>query len=183
MRRMLQQDEPQDFVIATGESHALEELTSAALAVSISTGTITSTSTRIAYSRGNPEKAKRSMHWAANTWIASQPRCALAPRYCYSDMLPEKLQSIIVHLYGDEHVHPAPKNSGNPMSFSVSRQICPNGGRSSDFVTFHTCSCHLHRVARFEKGLTTGRYVFRLSRRGRELTLLQRPSNRCVAAL
>jgi GDP-D-mannose dehydratase len=32
MWRMLQQDEPQDFVIATGESHTLEELTSAALA-------------------------------------------------------------------------------------------------------------------------------------------------------
>jgi GDPmannose 4,6-dehydratase len=74
MWRMLQQDDPQDFVIATGESHTLEELTSAAFAqfnlawrdhVDIDPSLFRAS--EIAYSRGNPEKARRLLGWQAET--------------------------------------------------------------------------------------------------------------------
>jgi GDPmannose 4,6-dehydratase len=66
MWRMLQQEEPQDFVIATGESHTLEELTSAAFScfnldwrdhVDIDPSLFRAS--EIAYSRGNPEKSRK----------------------------------------------------------------------------------------------------------------------------
>jgi GDPmannose 4,6-dehydratase len=74
MWRMLQQDDPQDFVIATGESHTLEELTSAAFAhfnldwrehVDIDPALFRAS--EIAYSRGNPEEARRVLGWEATT--------------------------------------------------------------------------------------------------------------------
>ena len=74
MWRMLQQDEPQDFVIATGESHTLEQLTAAAFAqfnldwhehVDIDPSLFRAS--EIGYSRGNPEKAQRVLGWEAET--------------------------------------------------------------------------------------------------------------------
>jgi GDPmannose 4,6-dehydratase len=74
MWRMLQQDEPQDFVIATGESHTLEELTAAAFVqfnldwhdhVDIDPSLFRAS--EIAHSRGNPEKARRVLGWEART--------------------------------------------------------------------------------------------------------------------
>jgi GDPmannose 4,6-dehydratase len=74
MWRMLQQDDPQDFVIATGETHTLEELTSAAFACfnlnwrdHVDTDPALFRASEIAYSRGNPEKAHRLLEWKAET--------------------------------------------------------------------------------------------------------------------
>ncbi|MEA2236530.1 MAG: GDPmannose 4,6-dehydratase [Thermoanaerobaculia bacterium] len=77
MWRMLQQDEAQDFVIATGESHTLEELTAAAFAqfnldwhdhVDIDPSLFRAS--EIAHSRGNPENARRVLGWEAETKFA-----------------------------------------------------------------------------------------------------------------
>jgi GDPmannose 4,6-dehydratase len=77
MWRMLQQDEPQDFVIATGESHSLEELTAAAFAdfnlnwrdhADIDPGLFRAS--EISHSRGNPDKARRVLGWEAKTNFA-----------------------------------------------------------------------------------------------------------------
>jgi GDPmannose 4,6-dehydratase len=77
MWRMLQQDEPRDFVIATGESHTLEELTAAAFScfnldwhdhVDIDPSLFRAS--EIAYSRGNPEKSRRLLGWEAETKFA-----------------------------------------------------------------------------------------------------------------
>ena len=74
MWRMLQQDEPHDFVIATGESHTLEELIAAAFAqynlnwhdhVDIDPSLYRAS--EISYSRGNPEKGRRLLGWEAAT--------------------------------------------------------------------------------------------------------------------
>jgi GDPmannose 4,6-dehydratase len=77
MWRMLQQDEPQDFVIATGESHTLEELTAAAFAQfnldwhdHVDTDPSLFRASEIAHSRGNPEKARRVLGWEAGTKFA-----------------------------------------------------------------------------------------------------------------
>jgi GDPmannose 4,6-dehydratase len=74
MWRMLQQDEPQDFVIATGESHTLEELTAAAFAhfgldwrAHVDVDPSLFRASEIAYSRGNPEKSRRVLGWEAQT--------------------------------------------------------------------------------------------------------------------
>jgi len=74
MWRMLQQDTPQDFVIATGESHTLEELTSAAFACfnldwhdHVDIDQSLYRASEIAYSRGNPEKARKVLGWEAET--------------------------------------------------------------------------------------------------------------------
>jgi GDPmannose 4,6-dehydratase len=71
---MLQQDDPQDFVIATGETHTLEELTSAAFACfnlnwrdHIDIDPALFRASEIAYSRGNPEKARQLLRWEAET--------------------------------------------------------------------------------------------------------------------
>jgi GDPmannose 4,6-dehydratase len=74
MWRMLQQDAPDDFVIATGESHTLEELTSAAFNCfnlnwrdHVDVDPTLFRASEIAYSRGNPEKARRLLGWEAAT--------------------------------------------------------------------------------------------------------------------
>jgi GDPmannose 4,6-dehydratase len=74
MWRMLQQDEPQDFVIATGESHTLEDLTAAAFAQfdldwrdHVDVDPSLFRASEIAYSRGNPEKSRRVLGWEAET--------------------------------------------------------------------------------------------------------------------
>jgi len=74
MWRMLQQERPDDFVIATGESHTLEELVAVAFAefgldwkehVDIDPALFRPSD--IAYSRGNPEKSRRVLGWEAKT--------------------------------------------------------------------------------------------------------------------
>src|SRR5262249_47193961 len=74
MWRMLQQESPDDFVIATGESHTLEELVTLAFAefgldwkehVDIDRALFRPSD--IAYSRGNPEKSRRMLGWEAKT--------------------------------------------------------------------------------------------------------------------
>ncbi|MDP9360542.1 MAG: GDP-mannose 4,6-dehydratase [Acidobacteriota bacterium] len=74
MWRMLQQDEPQDFVIATGESHTLQELTAAAFAQfgldwreHVDVDPSLFRASEIAHSRGNPEKSRRLLGWEAKT--------------------------------------------------------------------------------------------------------------------
>ena len=87
MWRMLQRDEPEDFVIATGESHTLEELTSAAFAEfgldwreHVDVDPSLFRASEIAYSRGNPEKARRVLGWEASTKFAGVTR-SLADSY------------------------------------------------------------------------------------------------------
>ncbi len=72
MWRMLQQDTPRDIVIATGQTHSLEEFVSAAFAlhdldwkahVDISNEFFRPTD--IAYSGGNPKLAETSIGWVA----------------------------------------------------------------------------------------------------------------------
>ncbi len=72
MRLMLQQDQPDDYVIATGESHSLEEFVAAAFAqvgldwrdhVVIDPEFFRPT--EIAVSRGNPEKSAKVLGWGA----------------------------------------------------------------------------------------------------------------------
>jgi GDPmannose 4,6-dehydratase len=77
MWRMLQQDQPQDFVIATGESHTLEELTAAAFSCfnldwhdHVDIDPALYRASEIAYSRGNPEKARKLLGWEAATKFA-----------------------------------------------------------------------------------------------------------------
>jgi GDPmannose 4,6-dehydratase len=74
MWRMLQQDRPQDFVIATGESHTLEQFTAAAFAEfgldwreHVDVDPALFRASEIAYSRGNPEKSRRLLGWEAST--------------------------------------------------------------------------------------------------------------------
>jgi GDPmannose 4,6-dehydratase len=74
MWRMLQQDKPDDFVIATGESHTIEELTAAAFEefnldwhshVDVDRSLFRASD--IAYSCGNPERSRRLLGWEART--------------------------------------------------------------------------------------------------------------------
>src|SRR5262249_40640016 len=74
MWRMLQQESADDFVIATGESHTLEEFVALAFAefgldwkehVDIDRALFRPSD--IAYSRGNPEKSRRMLGWEAKT--------------------------------------------------------------------------------------------------------------------
>src|SRR3954453_6010463 len=74
MWRMLQQEKPQDFVIATGESHTLQELTAAAFACfkldwhdHVDIDPALFRASEIPYSRGNPEKSRRLLGWEAVT--------------------------------------------------------------------------------------------------------------------
>jgi GDPmannose 4,6-dehydratase len=74
MWRMLQRDEPEDFVIATGESHTLEELTAAAFAQfgldwhqHVDVDPSLFRASEITYSRGNPEKSRKLLGWEAAT--------------------------------------------------------------------------------------------------------------------
>jgi len=72
MYLMLQQSEPDDYVIATGESHALKEFVGqafATLGLDWEKHTVIDTSlyspTEIALGKGNPAKAKEKLGWQA----------------------------------------------------------------------------------------------------------------------
>ncbi len=74
---MLQRDEPEDFVIATGESHTLQEFVAAAFAQHgldwrehVESVPELLRPSDIRYSRGNPAKAKRLLGWEAKTHFA-----------------------------------------------------------------------------------------------------------------
>ena len=81
MWRMLQQEEPADYVIATGESHTVEELVAAAFAAFhldhrdhvVSDPTLLRPAD-IRYSRGNPALAKERLDWEARTKFADLVR-------------------------------------------------------------------------------------------------------------
>jgi GDPmannose 4,6-dehydratase len=77
MWRMLQRDAPDDFVIATGESHTLQEFVAAMFAehgldwrdhVEMRPELLRPSDIR--YSRGNPSKAKQVLGWEATTRFA-----------------------------------------------------------------------------------------------------------------
>jgi GDPmannose 4,6-dehydratase len=72
MHLMLQQDEPEDFVIATGETYSLQELVIEAftcVGLNWQDHVVTDSSllrpTELAVSRGNPAKAKQKLGWEA----------------------------------------------------------------------------------------------------------------------
>jgi GDPmannose 4,6-dehydratase len=74
MWRMLQQQEPEDFVVATGESHTIEELAAAAYAEVgldhrryVSSDPSLVRQNELHYSRGNPSRACRVLGWEART--------------------------------------------------------------------------------------------------------------------
>jgi GDPmannose 4,6-dehydratase len=74
MWRMLQQDRADDFVIATGESHTIEEFAAAAFEEfgldyrkHIDVDQSLFRASDIAYSCGNPEKSRRILGWEAQT--------------------------------------------------------------------------------------------------------------------
>ncbi len=74
MWRMLQRDEPEDFVIATGESHTLQEFVAAVFARHgldwrdhVETSPALLRPSDLRYSRGNPAKAKQLLGWEATT--------------------------------------------------------------------------------------------------------------------
>ena len=73
MWRMMQQDEPDDYIVATGESHSLEEFASEAFAsfgLDWREHVVSDQSlfrpTDLAVSRGNPEKAAVKLRWRAH---------------------------------------------------------------------------------------------------------------------
>jgi GDPmannose 4,6-dehydratase len=74
MWRMLQRDEPDDFVIATGEAHTIAEFAAAAFAhfgldanehIDIDENLFRPSD--ISWSCGNPAKAERVLGWTAKT--------------------------------------------------------------------------------------------------------------------
>ena len=74
MWRMLQRDTPEDFVIATGESHTLEEFVAAMFhefnldwREHVETRPELLRPSDLRYSRGNPAKAKEVLGWEAKT--------------------------------------------------------------------------------------------------------------------
>lgn len=74
MRRMLQQERPEDFVIATGESRPLEEFVRAAFQCvgldwreHVVTDKHLLRPTDLQIGRGNPDKARRLLGWEATT--------------------------------------------------------------------------------------------------------------------
>ena len=78
MWRMLQQERADDYVIATGESHTLQEFVAAAFAEAgldwkehVDVDRALFRPSDIAYSRGNPDKARRELGWEAETKFAS----------------------------------------------------------------------------------------------------------------
>ena len=77
MWRMLQRDEPDDFVIATGESHTLQEFVSAMFAEHgldwrdhVETRPELFRPSELRYSRGDASKAKQILGWEARTRFA-----------------------------------------------------------------------------------------------------------------
>jgi GDPmannose 4,6-dehydratase len=78
MWRMLQQEQPADYVVATGESHTVEELAAAAFAAfgldhreHISVQPTLFRTSDIQYSRGNPTRARENLGWEAQTKFAA----------------------------------------------------------------------------------------------------------------
>ncbi|HEX7190203.1 MAG TPA: GDP-mannose 4,6-dehydratase [Thermoanaerobaculia bacterium] len=74
MWRMLQQERPDDYVIATGEAHTLEELVAAAFGAAgldwhdhVDIDRTLFRTSDIRYSRGNPAKARRVLGWEPKT--------------------------------------------------------------------------------------------------------------------
>ncbi|WP_461369258.1 GDP-mannose 4,6-dehydratase [Candidatus Darwinibacter acetoxidans] len=72
MQRMLAQDEPSDFVIATGETHSLRDFVAGCFAAvgidwqnHVKTSDLYRRPTDIEYSSGSPQKAKRLLGWEA----------------------------------------------------------------------------------------------------------------------
>ncbi len=78
MWRMLQRDEPDDFVIATGEAHSIAELAAAAFAhfgldaaQHVDIDETLFRPSDISWSCGNPAKAERVLGWKARTKFAA----------------------------------------------------------------------------------------------------------------
>jgi GDPmannose 4,6-dehydratase len=74
MWRMLQQEQPAEYVVATGESHTVEELAAAAFAEfgldhreHIVVQPTLFRASDIQYSRGNPARARENLGWEAQT--------------------------------------------------------------------------------------------------------------------
>ncbi|MFZ2490468.1 MAG: GDP-mannose 4,6-dehydratase [Thermoanaerobaculia bacterium] len=85
MWRMLQRDQPDDFVIATGESHTVEEFVAAAFAelgldwrLHVRIDPTLFRPNDIPFSRGNPDKARRELGWEASTKFAGLVRTLVA---------------------------------------------------------------------------------------------------------
>jgi GDPmannose 4,6-dehydratase len=71
---MLQQDQPDNYVIATGETHSLEEFTAAAFECAgldwhehVATDPALYRPTEIAVGKGNPAKALKVLGWQARS--------------------------------------------------------------------------------------------------------------------
>ena len=74
---MLNQDQPEDFVIATGETHSLKDFVSACFSYFnkdwqnyVVTNAIFQRPTDILFSSANPAKAKRQLGWSATIKMA-----------------------------------------------------------------------------------------------------------------
>src|SRR6185436_11672937 len=77
MWRMMQQERAGDYVIATGESHTVEDFVAAAFAEvgvdwreRVDVDRTLFRPSDIRYSRGNPAKARRELEWEAKTKFA-----------------------------------------------------------------------------------------------------------------
>ena len=77
MQRMLNQDQPEDFVIATGETNSLKDFVSNCFSYFnkdwqnyVVTNEIFQRPTDILFSSGNPAKAKRQLGWSATIKMA-----------------------------------------------------------------------------------------------------------------
>ncbi len=74
MWRMMQQDEPNDYIIATGEANSLQEFVAESFAIvgldwreHVDSDPTLFRPTDLAWSQGNPEKAARELGWRAGT--------------------------------------------------------------------------------------------------------------------
>ena len=92
---MLQQDEPQDFVIATGESHTVEDFAAAAFAefgldyrdhILIDPSLFRASD--LHYSRGNPARALHSLGWKARTKFGELVRLLADAERGHSPLVP-----------------------------------------------------------------------------------------------
>ena len=87
MYLMLQQDEPDDYVIATGESYSLEEFIAEAFACFgldwhkyVLADASLLRPTELAFSRGNPTKAKQRLNWQAHYKMPDVVRMMVADK-------------------------------------------------------------------------------------------------------
>jgi GDPmannose 4,6-dehydratase len=74
MWRMMQKDEPDDYVIATGEANSLQDFVAESFAIvnldwreHVDSDPTLFRPTDLAWSQGNPEKAVRQLDWRAST--------------------------------------------------------------------------------------------------------------------